>query len=104
VRPGNWDLHRERTSIHEVFTDSWMSRIIPAEGVKIACSKPKSARVGWLTIVCNFLPRPTASRSHNQARSRGMCLYLALEDSKRRLQSRMAKLVPLGVTGPEALT
>src|SRR5262249_61021823 len=36
--------------------------------------------------------------------AQGDVLYLALEDSKRRLHGRMSKLLPTGVMWPEALT
>jgi hypothetical protein len=73
---------------------SWILRnIIMAEGVTILCSKPKFGK-SWLVydlcIAC-AMNRITLGEYHP---AQGDVLYLALEDSKRRLQRRMQKLLP----------
>jgi AAA domain len=84
---------------------AWIVRkIIPAEGVTLLSSKPKFGK-SWLAydlcIACT-MDRFTLGTIKP---AQGNVLYLALEDSKRRLQRRMAKLLPsFGVTWPEALT
>jgi hypothetical protein len=77
--------------------------IIPAEGLTLLCSKPKFGK-SWLAydlcigctmnrmILGDILP------------AQGEVLYLALEDSKRRLQRRMSKLLPAGIPWPGHLT
>jgi AAA domain len=77
--------------------------IIAAEGVTLLCSKPKFGK-SWLAydlcigctmnriILGEILP------------AQGDVLYLALEDSRRRLQRRMSKLLPAGTPWPKNLT
>jgi AAA domain len=77
--------------------------IIPAEGVTLLCAKPKFGK-SWLAydlcigstmhriILGELLP------------AQGDVLYLALEDSRRRLQRRMFKLLPAGTSWPANLT
>jgi AAA domain len=84
---------------------SWIvPNIIPAEGVTLLCSKPKfgkSLLTYDLCIACTT-GRYTLG---NIKPAQGSALYLALEDSKRRLQRRMTKLLPtFGATWPERLT
>ena len=72
---------------------SWIvPDIIPAEGVTLLCSKPKFGK-SWLAydlcIACT-LGRFTLGEKKP---AQGDVLYLALEDSKRRLRGRMAKLL-----------
>jgi RecA-family ATPase len=84
---------------------SWIvSNIIPAEGVTLLCSKPKFGK-SWLAydlcIACT-MDRFTLGTIKP---AQGDVLYLALEDSKRRLQRRMTKLLPtFGATWSEKLT
>jgi hypothetical protein len=83
---------------------SWIvAKVIPAEGVTLLCSKPKFGK-SWLAydlcIACT-MDRFTLGTIKP---AQGDVLYLALEDSKRRLQRRMSKLLPTGVMWPEALT
>jgi hypothetical protein len=83
---------------------SWIvPDIIPAEGVTLLCSKPKfgkSLLAYDLCIACTT-ERYTLG---NIKPAQGSALYLALEDSKRRLQRRMTKLLPtFGATWPERL-
>jgi hypothetical protein len=67
--------------------------IIPAEGVTLLCSKPKFGK-SWLAydlcIACTTARYMLGTIKPAQ----GDVLYLALEDSKRRLQRRMGKLLP----------
>jgi hypothetical protein len=83
---------------------SWIvPDIIPAEGVTLLCSKPKFGK-SWfaydLCISCTMERFMLGTIKPAQ----GDVLYLALEDSKRRLHGRMSKLLPTGVVWPEALT
>jgi hypothetical protein len=83
---------------------SWIvPNIIPAEGVTLLCSKPKFGK-SWfaydLCISCTMERFTLGTIKPAQ----GDVLYLALEDSKRRLHGRMSKLLPTGVMWPEALT
>jgi hypothetical protein len=84
---------------------SWIvENIIPAEGLTLLCSKPKFGK-SWLAydlcIACTTDRFTLGTIKPVQ----GDVLYLALEDSKRRLQRRMAKLLPsFGATWPERLT
>jgi AAA domain len=67
--------------------------LIPAEGVTLLCSKPKFGK-SWLALdLC--IGCTTNRFILGQIKPRqGDVLYLALEDSPRRLQRRMAKLLP----------
>jgi AAA domain-containing protein len=85
---------------------SWVvPDIIPAEGVALLCSKPKFGK-SWLAydlcIACT-LDRFTLGEKKP---AQGDVLYLALEDSKRRLRWRMKKLLPYEDRGvwPDRLT
>src|SRR5215813_10203926 len=78
--------------------------IVPAEGVVLLCSKPKFGK-SWLAydlcIACTT-DRFTLGETKPM---QGDVLYLALEDSKRRLQRRTAKLLPTSnEKWPERLT
>ena len=77
--------------------------IIPAEGVTLLCSKPKFGK-SWLAY--DLCVGCTANRIilGEILPAQGDALYLALEDSKRRLQHRMSKLLPAGTTWPKNLT
>jgi hypothetical protein len=67
--------------------------LIPAEGVTLLCSKPKLGK-SWLVL--DLCVGCTADRFvlGEIKPTQGEVLYLALEDSRRRLQRRMAKLLP----------
>ena len=84
---------------------SWiLPNIIPAEGLTLLCSKPKFGK-SWLVydlcIACT-MDRFTLGTIRP---AQGDVLYLALEDSRRRLQRRMAKLLPeRGAKWPEKLS
>jgi RecA-family ATPase len=64
--------------------------------VTLLCSKPKFGKRHWLHHESNDLGGYFAPQ--------GDVLYLALEDSKRRLQRRMSKLLPTGIPWPRHLT
>jgi AAA domain len=84
---------------------AWILRdIIPAEGVGLLCSKPKFGKSWFVLDLClgctadHFILGTIKPKQ-------GDVLYLALEDSKRRLQRRMTKLLPtFGAKWPERLT
>jgi hypothetical protein len=83
---------------------SWIVPDIIPEGVTLLCSKPKFGK-SWLAydlcITCT-MDRLTLGTIKP---AQGDVLYLALEDSKRRLQRRMKKLLPgFGAAWPEKLT
>jgi hypothetical protein len=84
---------------------SWIvHEIIPAEGVTILCSRPKFGK-SWLAY--DLCIGSTMNRFILGAikPAQGDVLYLALEDSKRRLQRRMTKLLPtFSGKWPETLT
>jgi AAA domain len=84
---------------------SWiLLDIIPAEGVTLLCSKPKFGK-SWLAYdlcIASTTDRFTLGAIKP---AQGDVLYLALEDSKRRLHRRMRTLLPsFGRTWPEKLT
>jgi hypothetical protein len=78
--------------------------LVPSEGVTLICSKPKIGK-SWLLL--DLCIGATADRFvlGEIKPQQGSVLYLALEDSLRRLQSRGSKLLPT-FTGqwPEGLT
>jgi hypothetical protein len=84
---------------------SWIVQdIIPAEGVTLLCSKPKFGK-SWLAYDLCIACTTERHTLGNIKPAQGSALYLALEDSKRRLQRRMDKLLPtFGGTWPERLT
>ena len=78
--------------------------VIPAEGVTLLCSRPKFGK-SWL--VYDLCIGATMDRFilDKIKPAQGDVLYLALEDSKRRLQRRMTKLLPtFSGKWPEKLT
>ena len=84
---------------------SWVvPDIIPAEGVTLLCSKPKFGK-SWLAYdlcIASTMDRFTLGTIKPE---QGDVLYLALEDSKRRLQRRMSKLLPtFNAKWPPSLT
>ena len=67
--------------------------LIPAEGVTLLCSKPKLGK-SWLVLdLCIGCTSDRFILGQIKPRQ-GDVLYLALEDSPRRLQRRMKKLLP----------
>jgi AAA domain len=78
--------------------------IIPAEGVTLLCSKPKFGK-SWLVYDLCIACTTDRFTLGTIKPAQGDVLYLALEDSKRRLQRRTGKLLPtFGATWPERLT
>jgi AAA domain len=77
--------------------------IIPAEGVVLLCSKPKFGK-SWLAYDLSIACTTDLFTLGTIKPAQGNVLYLALEDSKRRLQRRMTKLVPtFGSAWPDKL-
>jgi len=66
--------------------------IIPAEGVTLLCSKPKFGK-SWLAYDLCIACTTDRFTLGTIKPAQGSVLYLALEDSKRRLQRRMTKLL-----------
>jgi AAA domain len=83
---------------------SWIvPNIIPAEGVTLLCSKPKFGK-SWLAYDLCIACTTDGFTLGTINPAQGNVLYLALEDSKRRLQRRMTKLLPtFGSAWPEKL-
>jgi hypothetical protein len=74
---------------------SWLVReIIPAEGVTLLCSRPKFGK-SWLAYDLCIAATMDRFILGEIKPAQGNVLYLALEDSKRRLQRRMTKLLPM---------
>ena len=83
---------------------AWIvQNILPAEGAALLCSRPKFGK-SWLAL--DLCLGCTSDRFilGTLKPKEGDTLYLALEDSKRRLQRRMAKLLPFGSKWPQRLT
>jgi hypothetical protein len=73
---------------------AWIvQEIIPAEGVTLLCSRPKFDK-SWLAYDLCIGSTMDRFVLGTIKPSQGDVLYLALKDSKRRLQSRMTKLLP----------
>jgi hypothetical protein len=73
---------------------SWIiPEIIPAEGVTLLCSRPKFGK-SWLAYDLCIGATMNRFILGEIRPAQGDVLYLALEDSKRRLQRRMTKLLP----------
>src|SRR5262245_12918013 len=73
---------------------SWIvPNIIPAVGLALICSKPKFGK-SWLTYDLSIACTTERYTLGTIKPAQGDVLYLALEDSKRRLQRRMTKLLP----------
>jgi hypothetical protein len=83
---------------------AWIVRnIIPAEGVVLLCSKPKFGK-SWLAYDLCIACTTDRFTLGTVMPAQGNVLYLALEDSKRRLQRRMTKLLPtFGSAWPDKL-
>jgi len=81
-----------------------LPQIIPAEGVTLLCSKPKFGK-SWLAYDLCIAATMDRFTLGTYKPAQGDVLYLALEDSKRRLQRRMQKLLPAFTgTWPDKLT
>jgi AAA domain len=83
---------------------SWIvPDILPAEGVTMLCSKPKFGKSWWAYDLCIACTTDRFTLGTIKP-AQGDVLYLALEDSKRRLQRRMTKLLPtFGSAWPDKL-
>jgi AAA domain/Transcriptional regulator, AbiEi antitoxin len=80
-----------------------VENIIPDQGVTLMCAKPKFGK-SWLAYdLCIGCTTDRFILGEIKP-AQGDVLYLALEDSRRRLQRRMAKLVPTGTPWPSKLT
>jgi hypothetical protein len=77
--------------------------IIPAEGVAVLCSKPKFGK-SWLAYDLGIGCTTGRFVLGEIKPAQGDVLYLALEDSRRRLHERMRKLLPTGSLWPARLT
>jgi hypothetical protein len=67
--------------------------LIPAEGVTLLCAKPKAGK-SWLALDLGVAATADRFVLGQIKPLQGDVLYLALEDSERRLQRRIAKLLP----------
>jgi hypothetical protein len=78
--------------------------LIPSEGITLLCAKPKVGK-SWLLLDLALASTMNRFTLGGIRPTQGAVLYLALEDSLRRLQSRIDKLLP-GFTGewPATLT
>jgi hypothetical protein len=78
--------------------------LIPNEGVTLICSKPKVGK-SWLVLDIAIASTMDRHVLGDIKPEQGDVLYLALEDSLRRLQSRMTKLLPtFAGEWPEGIT
>ena len=104
-RPGRLALSaRDELQSMEFPPIAWIVRnIIPAEGVVLLCSKPKFGK-SWLAYDLCIACTTDRFTLGTIKPAQGNVLYLALEDSKRRLQRRMTKLLPtFGSAWPDKL-
>ena len=76
--------------------------ILPAEGAALVCSRPKFGK-SWIALDLCLGCAADRFILGTLKPKQGDVLYLALEDSKRRLQRRMTKLLPFGSKWPERL-
>ena len=67
--------------------------LIPAEGIALVCSKPKVGK-SWLLYDLCISSATNRDMLGGRRPAQGHTLYLALEDSLRRLRSRGEKLLP----------
>ena len=67
--------------------------LIPAEGITLICSKPKVGK-SWLLLDLCISAATDRDVLGDRRPAQGHTLYLALEDSLRRLQTRGQKLLP----------
>ena len=72
----------------------FVPNLIPAEGITLVCSKPK---VGKSWLLYDLCISATMDRDvlGDRRPAQGCALYLALEDSLRRLKARGEKLIPV---------
>jgi AAA domain len=67
--------------------------LFPAEGLTLLCSKPKLGKSGLVLDLCIGCTSDRFILGEMKP-AQGAVLYLALEDSRRRLQRRLTKLLP----------
>jgi hypothetical protein len=73
---------------------SWfLPDIVPSEGVTLLCSKPKYGK-SWFALDAAIAATANRYTLGEIKPDQGDVLYLALEDSRRRLQRRITKLLP----------
>jgi AAA domain-containing protein len=84
-------------------TSFMVEDIIPTEGVALLCSKPKFGK-SWLAFDLCIGCTMNRFILGEIKPAQGDVLYLALEDSRRRLHRRMCKLLPPGTPWPAKLT
>jgi hypothetical protein len=78
--------------------------LIPNEGVTLVCAKPKSGK-SWLILDLALASTMNRFTLGDIKPLQGSVLYVALEDSLRRLRSRIDKLLPPAIPEwPEHLT
>jgi len=78
--------------------------LIPNEGITLICAKPKVGK-SWLVLDIAIAATMDRYVLGDIKPAQGDVLYLALEDSLRRIQSRMTKLLPtFAGEWPEGLT
>jgi hypothetical protein len=78
--------------------------LIPNEGVTLICAKPKAGK-SWLVLDLALAATMNGVTLGDIKPLQGSVLYLALEDSLRRLRSRVDKLLPPSITEwPSTLT
>jgi hypothetical protein len=78
--------------------------LIPNEGITLICGKPKKGK-SWLLLDIAIAATMDRAVLGELKTVQGDVLYLALEDSNRRLQSRLTKLLPsFAGEWPEGLT
>jgi hypothetical protein len=81
-----------------------LPQVIPAEGLTLLCAKPKFGKSWFAYDLCIAATMDRFTLGTLKP-AQGDVLYCALEDSKRRLQRRMQKLLPaFNGTWPDRLT
>jgi hypothetical protein len=79
----------------------WAVPDIVPEGVTLLAGKPKLGK-SWLTLALGVASATGGVALGTKRVEQGECLYLALEDNRRRLQKRLSKLLA-GGDAPEGL-
>jgi hypothetical protein len=98
-RPSTAPDRQSGTSMEELSTMEFepvsflVPDLIPAEGVTLICSKPKVGK-SWLLYDLCISAAAHRDMLGGRCPTQGHTLYLALEDSLRRLRSRGEKLLP----------
>ena len=98
-RPSTAPDRQSGTSMEELSTMKFepvsflVPDLIPAEGIALVCSKPKVGK-SWLLYDLCISSATNRDMLGGRRPAQGHTLYLALEDSLRRLRSRGEKLLP----------